>query len=201
MQPVNQPPPSVSWRPDLNKASGQPDNNAVAYPVDGRGTAVAAGDTDLIQPGQAQTGRPVTYPSGLQMARDQGGVAFQAVLPAGPFLPVAVTVQRGMDGRIMATRFDPQNPEQPVQLNAGMAGDGKIYIQMDPSNPTLAVFDPTSLDYGLTAGFQRQGDGSLVNEKTQLVSTDGTTTSIFNEQRSLDPSGQQVTRFTRVVET
>ena len=138
----------------------------------------------------AAPAKPVVYPSGLQLLRDQGGVAYQAVLPAGPFLPVQVAVLQGADGSVRALL----QTAQPTPVAAQHGSDGKVYVQVDPTSPNLITFDPTSGEYGITSQFQQRQDGAVTREKAETIAPDGTRTSIFNEVTTAQ--GKQFTRIT-----
>lgn len=151
-----------------------------SFGVDGLAGSVP--QAPVTMGGQVQQAAPTVkpYPSGLQLLKDQSGVAFQAVLPAGPFLPVQVAVQRSLDGSVQAKMFNPSQPDQPIALNAQMGSDGNVYVQVEANNPTLLVLDPNKAEYGVTSPFQQQ-NGALVREHSQMIGADGTKISTFNE--------------------
>lgn len=128
------------------------------------------------RPSGQSDGQPTTYPSGLQFMRDQSRVAFQAVLPAAGLLPVPLFIQ-SVNGQITARA---QNaPDQ--ALNAQLCQDGKVYVHLQPNAP-LAVFDPQTLEFGLTTEFKRDPQyGTTLRDHAMLVAPDGTRRSIFNE--------------------
>ncbi len=164
-----------------------------AGPVDGMAGSVP-NYAPPIQPGQVQqAAAPQTYPSGLQLMKDQAGVAFQAVMPAGPFLPVQVAVMKGRDGQVQAKIFNPSQPDSPVALNAKEGSDGNIYIQVDSNNPTLLVLDPNKAEFGVTSPFMQQ-NGGIVREHAQMIGADGTRISTFNEFTA--PDGTK--KFTQI---
>ncbi|MCE7872971.1 hypothetical protein DYH09_21680, partial [bacterium CPR1] len=164
------------------------------YGTDGLAGSVPTPPTTMGGAQQAQQAQPTVkaYPSGLQLLRDQGGVAFQAVLPAGPFLPVQVAVQRSLDGSVQAKMFNPSNPDQPIGLNAQMGSDGKLYVQMEANNPTLLILDPEKAEYGVSSPFQQRPEG-LVREHAQMIAADGTKISVFNEVTT--SQGKQYTQI------
>lgn len=128
----------------------------------------------MMQPAATQQPQVRTLPSGVQICKDQGGVAFQAVLPAGPLLPCAVLVQSAQDGAVSAQA----NIEgQAVPLNAARGNDGRVYVQADPSNPNLIYFEPQTENYGVNTGFDPAGNC----QKAQTITPDGTSISSFNE--------------------
>ncbi len=193
--PVNQPGAGASyiagWANRV-QVQGQPPAGH-DYGTDGMAGSVPTPPTTMGAPQQAQqTGGVKAYPSGLQLLRDQGGVAFQAVLPAGPFLPVQVAVQRSLDGSVQAKMFNPSNPDQPIGLNAQMGSDGKLYVQMEANNPTLLILDPEKAEYGVSSPFQQRPEG-LVREHAQMIAADGTKISVFNEVTTAQ--GKQYTQI------
>lgn len=139
---------------------------------------------------QQSNNQPVTYPSGLQFLRDQSHVAFQAVLPAGGLLPAPLFIE-SVNGSVVARAQN--NPGQP--LPATLCQDGKIYVHMQPNAP-LAVFDPNTLEFGLTSEFKRDPQyGTTLRDHAQLVAPDGTRRSIFNEAVGMMPGQHQFTEI------
>ncbi len=177
-------------------------NNAWAPPqqgpVDGMGGSVPQ-IPGLMQPpvnfGVQQPQQPVgpqTYPSGLQLMKDQAGVAFQAVLPAGPLLPVRIAVSSGLDGAVSAQA---EMNGQATPLAAQRGTDGKVYVQVDPNNPNLVTFDPSSAEYGVSGPFGWDGQ-QTTRQHAQTIAPDGTKISVFNEKTG--PDG--VKNYTRIYE-
>lgn len=195
--PVNQPGANgasyiAGWA-NRGQVQGQPPAGH-DYGADGLAGSVPQPPTQLGGAQQAQAAQQAVraFPSGLQLLRDQGGVAFQAVLPAGPFLPVQVAVQRSLDGSVQAKMFNPSNPDQPIGLNAQMGSDGKLYVQMETNNPTLLILDPEKAEYGVSSPFQQRPEG-LVREHAQMIAADGTKISVFNEVTTAQ--GKQYTQI------
>ncbi len=195
--PVNQPGANgasyiAGWA-NRGQVQGQPPAGH-DYGTDGLAGSVPQPPTQMGGAQQAQQAQQAVkaFPSGLQLLRDQGGVAFQAVLPAGPFLPVQVAVQRSLDGSVQAKMFNPSNPDQPIGLNAQMGSDGKLYVQMEANNPTLLILDPEKAEYGVSSPFQQRPEG-LVREHAQMIAADGTKISVFNEVTTAQ--GKQYTQI------
>ncbi len=169
----------------------------------GRPTSAAGAPNDLKQGGPTESWAPskvaapapkVTYPSGLQLAQHQDGVAFQALMPIG-LLPVQISLQRGQDGALKALMQNHRNPQEPVSVAAQAGSDGRIYMQLDPKGTTLAVFDPNTHEFGLTTGFTQREPGTMVRDHAQMIAPDGTKTSLFNQVFT-----QQGVSYTRVTE-
>lgn len=162
-------------------------------PIDGMGGTVPQPPV-MMQPPVAQqqpVNQPRTLPSGVQILNDQGGVAFQAILPAGPLLPVRMAVMSGLDGGVSAQA---EVNGQPVSLQAQRGQDGKVYVQVDPNNPHLVVFDPQSEEYGVSGPFQMNGP-QMTRQHAQTIAPDGTKISVFNEVTSGDSK-----TYTRIYE-
>lgn len=145
----------------------------------------------MMQPPTQAPNQPVSLPSGVQILKDQGGVAFQALLPAGPLLPVRMMVMTALDG---TTQAQAEVNGQAVPLNSRAGTDGKVYVQVDPSNPNLVVFDPQSNEYGVTGPFQQNGP-QVSRQHAQMIAPDGTKISVFNET-----STAQGKTYTRIYE-
>ncbi len=169
-QPVQRPGGAQTNGPRETFIPGMPDN-----PVGSRPQPQAGGN------------QPVTYPSGLQFLRDQSRSAFQAVLPAGGFLPVPLFIE-SVNGQVTARAQNAPDQSLPAQ----MCQDGKIYVHLQPNAP-LAVFDPQTLEYGLTTEFTRDPQyGTSLREHAQLVATDGSRRSIFHEAVGMMPGQHQM---------
>lgn len=132
--------------------------------------------------------------SGLKgmVRQDQMGVAMQATLPAGGgLLPVAVLLQSTPTGAWTAHIGEEFKDQKPTQ----MGSDGRVYVELEKGSPAV-VFDPRSLDYGLSGGSVQTPTG-WQRTQMELIDQHGTRHYIFNESASSTAHGVK-NEFTEV---
>ncbi|MEW6280143.1 MAG: hypothetical protein AB1758_16060 [Candidatus Eremiobacterota bacterium] len=127
---------------------------------------------------------PGTTPSGVQVAR-LGQLDVQAVLPAGPLLPLPVAVHLPLLG-------DPAFQVGGLRFPARSGDDGRLYVRFNDLDPEL-FFDPQTLDYGMRSPAVPE-DGLLYRRHQEVRHADGSASYLRDEYSRPDGTARAYLR-------